>query len=56
VPTKIPPQEDEYQLHEAAVPREPPEKLNVVLAPLQIGLGLAAALVGAVDADAMLTL
>ena len=47
-PTNTPPQLPEYHCHEAPVPNEPPDKLNVV-EPEQIGFGLAEALAGAVD-------
>jgi hypothetical protein len=49
VPTKVPPQLPEYHVHAAPVPNDPPVTDNVV-APPQIGLGLADAPVGAVDA------
>ncbi len=49
VPTNVPPQLPEYHVHTAPVPNEPPVTDNVV-APPQIGFGLAEALVGSVDA------
>jgi hypothetical protein len=49
VPTAVPLQLPEYQCHVAPVPNEPPDKLNVVGFEGQIGLGLALALVAAVD-------
>ena len=37
-PTKVPPHEPEYQFHDAPVPSDPPETVNVVAVPLQIGV------------------
>jgi hypothetical protein len=54
VPTKVPPQLPEYQVQFAPVPNEPPVTDNVV-EPEQIGLGLADALVAAVDALLIVT-
>lgn len=48
VPASVPPQPPEYHFHDAPVPSEPPVTLSVV-APPQIGLGLAEALVGSVE-------
>ena len=47
-PTKVPEQLPEYQFHDAPVPSEPPERLNVV-APPQVGFTDADAPVGAVE-------
>ena len=51
VPTCVPPQLPEYHSHDAPVPREPPERLNVVELPLQIVEGLADALVAATESE-----
>ena len=48
VPTKPEPQPLEYHFHEAPVPNEPPATVNVV-APPQVGFGLALADEGATD-------
>ena len=48
VPTNVPPQLPEYHVQTAPVPSEPPATVKVV-DPLQIGLGLAEALPGAVE-------
>ena len=47
-PTNAPLQLPEYQFHAAPAPREPPDRVKVVVPP-QVGFGLAAALDGAVD-------
>lgn len=47
--TNPPPQPLEYHLHEAPVPNDPPDTLNVVELPLHIIFWLAEALVGEVD-------
>ena len=47
-PTKVPEQLPLYQFHDAPVPSEPPDRLNVV-APPQVGLVDAEAPVGAVE-------
>jgi hypothetical protein len=49
VPTGVPPQEPEYQFHDAPVPRNPPETEIVVASPLHVGFTLAEALAGSVD-------
>ena len=36
VPTKVPPHEPEYQFHDAPVPSDPPETVNVTGVPLQM--------------------
>ena len=54
VPTSVPPQLPEYQFQAAPVPSEPPDTDKVVEPP-QIGLGVAEALVGAVDGALMVT-
>ena len=48
VPTNVPPQLPEYQFHTPPGPSEPPVNDKVV-APLQMGLRLADALVAGVD-------
>lgn len=48
VPTKVPPHEPVYHFQEAPVPKEPPTLFKVTEPP-QEGLGLAVALVGAID-------
>lgn len=48
VPAGVPPQLPEYHSHVAPAPREPPEKVKVVVPP-QVGFGVAAALDGVVD-------
>ena len=42
-PTDVPPQLPEYHCHEAPLPNEPPDKLNVDELPEQIVAGLALA-------------
>ncbi len=54
MPTKVPPQLPEYHVQFAPVPNEPPVTDKVV-EPEQIGLGLADALVAAVDALLIVT-
>ena len=48
VPSGVPPQEPEYHFHEAPAPNVPPTSVKVI-APPHEGLGLAVALVGAID-------
>ena len=45
----MPPQLPEYHFHEAPVPKEPPDTVNVHELPEQIGFGLAVILDGLVD-------
>ena len=47
LPTNVTPQPPVYQFHEAPVPREPPDTLNVAALPEQTGFGLADAPDGA---------
>ena len=47
LPRNVLPQLPVYQFHEAPVPREPPDTLNVVTLPEQTGFGLADAPDGA---------
>lgn len=49
VPTSVPPQLPEYQVHAAPEPSEPPDTESVVGLPEQTGLTLADAPVGAVE-------
>ncbi len=48
-PKYVPPQLPEYHLHEAPVPKEPPDLLSVVELPLHTVFWLADTLVGAVE-------
>ena len=47
--TAVPPQETEYQCHEAPSPSEPPMTERVVLPPGQMAAGPAEAPIGAVE-------
>ena len=49
VPSRVPPQEPEYQFQVPPVPRDPPVKLSVVGWPSQLGFTLAEALVAATE-------
>lgn len=55
MPTTVPPQLPEYQVHTAPVPNEPPETERVVGLPAQTGFMLAEAPVGSVDDELTVT-
>jgi len=55
-PTDVPPQLPEYHCHEAPLPNEPPDKLNVDELPEQIVAGLALAELAAEEFEFTVTI
>jgi hypothetical protein len=55
VPTKVPPQDPEYQFQEAPVPKEPPFTESEVDCPGHIGFALTEALEGSVELEFTVT-